>query len=108
MSAGLDLDVAQLRRALAAGNAPLVVDTRSGAEYAAGHVPGAVHLPFWRAGARHAELRAGPDHHILLYCGHGPRAWIAGLALSRRGYRRVGLLRGHFAAWQRSPGGDHA
>jgi hydroxyacylglutathione hydrolase len=100
MSEDLDLDVAGLRRAIENGAAPIIVDTRSRIEYAAGHVPGAVHLPFWRAGARHRELQADLDTHILLYCGHGPRANIARNALRRRGYRRVGLLRGHFQAWK--------
>jgi rhodanese-related sulfurtransferase len=100
MSEAFDLDVAELRRAIDAGDAPLVVDTRSASEYAARHVPGAVHLPFWRAGTGHAELGADADTHILLYCGHGPRAMWARRALTRRGYRRVGLMRGHFQAWK--------
>lgn len=104
MSDPCDLDVAELERALEAGEAPLVVDTRSRAEYEAGHVPGAVHLPFWRAGARHAELDADPGTHLLLYCGHGPRASLARAALRRRGYTRVGLLRGHYGAWWRRRG----
>lgn len=100
MSDVWDLDVAQLTAALRDDEAPLVVDTRSRREYAAEHIPGAIHLPFWRAGARHTELDADPDTHIVLYCGHGPRALVAQQALQRRGYRRVGLLRGHFQAWK--------
>jgi hydroxyacylglutathione hydrolase len=95
-----DVDISQLAAALETDNPPLLVDTRSRREYAAEHIPGAVHLPFWRAGARHAELAADPDTHIVLYCGHGPRAQFAQQALQRRGYRCVGLLRGHFQAWK--------
>jgi len=101
VSSALDLDVNELLSALQSDSPPLVVDTRSHREFAAHHVPGAIHLPFWRVGARHAELDTGPDAHIVLYCGHGPRAVWAQHALQRRGYRRVGLLRGHFEAWKR-------
>lgn len=100
MSGAWDIDVGQLASALESNAPPLLVDTRSRREYAAEHIPGALHLPFWRAGARHAELDAHPDTHIVLYCGHGPRAQFAQQALRRRGYRRVGLLRGHFQAWK--------
>ena len=93
--------LAILEKALRSDRAPLIVDTRSRREFAEEHVPGAVHLPFWRAGARHAELDAQPDTHIVLYCGHGPRAAWAKRSLEKRGYRRVGLLRGHFEAWKR-------
>jgi len=96
-----DLDISALQRALKSDSPPIVVDTRSRREFAAQHIPGAIHLPFWRAGARHAELDAAPDTHLVLYCGHGPRAVWAQQALQRRGYQRVGLLLGHFQAWQR-------
>ncbi len=96
-----DFDVAQLARAIERGNAPLIVDTRSRFEYAAEHIPGARHLPFWRARARHRELNADPDTHMVLYCGHGPRALWAKRSLESLGYRNVGLLLGHFEAWKR-------
>jgi rhodanese-related sulfurtransferase len=101
MSDTFDLDVHELARTIECGNAPLIVDTRSRRAYAAGHIPGALHLPFWRAGARHADLGADFDAPIVMYCALGPRAAWARRALVRRGYRRVGLLRGHFQAWKR-------
>ncbi len=95
-----NLDAAQLARAIERGDAPLIVDTRSRLEYAADHIAGAIHLPFWRIGARHRELAAEADTHIVLYCGHGPRAMWARRALDSLGYRRVGLLTGHYRGWK--------
>ena len=44
---------------IAAGTAPVIVDVRSAAEYDDGHVPGAIHLPFWQVGrACRAEARS--------------------------------------------------
>lgn len=31
------------------GEGPVIVDTRSEREYEAGHIPGAIHVPFWTA-----------------------------------------------------------
>jgi rhodanese-related sulfurtransferase len=77
----------------------VVIDVRSAAEYARGHVPGAAHVPFWRAGRAIAALELSADAEVVLYCGHGPRARIAAAALRRRGLRRVSLLDGHWAGW---------
>jgi rhodanese-related sulfurtransferase len=78
----------------------VLIDVRSRREYERGHVPGATHLPFWRAWR--VPLPAGRDEPVTLYCGHGPRAWMAGVVLRARGMRRVGFLAGHMRAWRRS------
>jgi rhodanese-related sulfurtransferase len=44
----------------------LVLDVRPAAEYAAGHIPGAVNVPHDQLAARLAELPAGTD--IVAYC----------------------------------------
>ena len=82
-----------------AGNAPVVLDVRSPQEFAEGHVPGAVNFPFMRARDRSIPVPASPDDEIVVYCAHGPRAWIAGAALRRRGFVRVGYLKGHIRGW---------
>lgn len=84
-----------------AGTAPAILDVRSAGEFAGGHLPGAVHIPFWRVRARVAEVPAGRDEELVVYCGHGPRALIAGRALRRRGFTRVAYLDGHFSTWRR-------
>ena len=84
------------------GDAPVVLDVRSSREFAAGHVPGAVHVPFTRVIAGAGAVPATGAHPIVVYCGHGPRAWMAGAALRRRGHGRVIYLRGHMAGWRRA------
>ena len=84
------------------GDAPIVLDVPSAAEFAAGHVPGAVNVPFTRILAGSDDLRVEKSASVLVYCGHGPRAWFAGTFLRRRGYARVTYLRGHMAAWRRA------
>jgi phage shock protein E len=81
---------------------PAIVDVRTAAEFAAGHVPGAVNIPFQQMPGRTADVSAVKSDDVVVYCGHGPRAWIAGAALRRAGFRRIVYLRGHWAAWRRA------
>jgi phage shock protein E len=91
-----------LRDAIGAGTAPAILDVRTPQEYAAGHVPRAINVPFNEVGRRVGELDALRERPLVIYCGHGPRAWIAGLALRRRRFRHIGFIRGHMAAWRRA------
>jgi rhodanese-related sulfurtransferase len=94
------IDPADLARRIREGRAPVVIDTRSGREYASGHVPGAVHIPFWSMPWRAQDVPARKDDEIVVYCGHGPRALMAAAALRRQGFSRVRLLRGQWAKWK--------
>jgi rhodanese-related sulfurtransferase len=84
------------------GEAPAVLDVRSPGEFAEGHVPGAVNVPFTSVLAGSDDVRAQKSQTVVVYCGHGPRAWLAGAALRWRGYAHVTYLRGHMAAWRRA------
>jgi phage shock protein E len=84
------------------GEAPAVLDVRSPGEFAQGHVPGAVNVPFTSVLAGSSDVRAQKSDPVVVYCGHGPRAWLAGETLRWRGYTRVTYLRGHMMAWRRA------
>jgi hydroxyacylglutathione hydrolase len=84
-----------------AGHAPVIIDVRSKEEYERGHVPGALHLPFRSVGARIHDIPADYGARIVVYCQHGPRAWIAGAALRRHGFRRIDYLQGHMHRWHK-------
>ncbi|PLX49454.1 MAG: hypothetical protein C0613_07510 [Desulfobulbaceae bacterium] len=91
-----------LHDALDAGTQLRIVDVRSRAEFGRGHIPGAIHIPFWQMGRRSKELGEDKDVPVVLYCAHGPRAWWAAFVLRRQGFSRVSLLAGSFKAWQQS------
>ncbi len=80
------------------GTAPTVVDVRTPEEYASGHIPGAVNVPFDQVAQRIAEVD-GP-HGVALYCMVGPRARKGESALLAAGYEKVFHLEGGLAAWQ--------
>ena len=89
-----------LMERITAGDPPVILDVRSKHEFDAGHVPGAVHVPFWQAGRHSQTLAATRESPIVLYCGHGPRAHIAGAALKRRGFTNILYLAGHMKKWR--------
>ena len=74
-----------------------VLDVRSPDEFAAGHVPGAVNIPYDQVGSRLAEV---PQHKdVVLYCRTGRRAALAAEVLASHGYTRLQHLDGDFVAW---------
>ena len=91
----------ELSRQRAAHTDLVVLDVRSAFEYRRGHVPGAIHFPFWAIAFR--PLRPPSwSAPMVVYCGHGPRAWIARWLLQWRGAEHVCLLEGHMAGWRRA------
>ncbi len=90
----------QLLSAIEKNAAPTIVDVRSESEYQTGHVPGALHLPFYAIWTRHAEIKRKTDDPIILYCEHGPRAGIAKFAFWTLGYTNLAYLEGHMAGWK--------
>jgi len=84
------------------GTAPTILDVRSRREFVNGHVPGARHIPFWTLPARTSEIPSSPADPIVVYCGHGPRAYMAGAVLRVSGFRRVVYLEGHMLKWRQA------
>jgi rhodanese-related sulfurtransferase len=83
--------------ALHAGSATpfKLIDVRSAAEFAVGHIPGAVNVPMEQIEARAADTGEGP---LLLICEAGTRAAIvAGWLASKQS---VSVLTGGTAAWR--------
>ena len=75
----------------------VVIDVRQPADYAAGHLPGAVNMPY---GTWHTASGAARDKLNVLYCYSQTchLAAAAALELASQGYR-VMEMEGGFAAW---------
>ena len=89
---------AELAARRAEGTAPVVIDVRTAEEYAAGHIPGALNIPFDRVVEQIADVDA--PHGVALYCMVGPRARKGEAALLGAGYPSVLHIEGGLAAWQ--------
>jgi rhodanese-related sulfurtransferase len=82
--------------------ADVLIDVREADEFAAGHLPGAVHvsrglLEFKVSGTPSLMAR---DLKLLLYCKSGGRAALAAAVLLDMGYLDVASIAGGFDAWQ--------
>lgn len=97
---GTRVSADDLLASIDSGHAPTVIDVRSDAEYEAGHLPGAVHVPFYAIWSRDSELPASRSEPVVVYCERGPRAAIARFGLQSLGFERVKDLDGHMAAWR--------
>jgi rhodanese-related sulfurtransferase len=93
---------ADLLRAIEAGEAPVIIDVRSNREFEKGHVPGALHIPFWAMLSRASQVPTPPEEPVVIYCEHGPRAGLAKAALRAAGFREVLYLEGHMSGWKRA------
>ena len=71
-----------------------IIDTRSPAEYEAGHVDEAVLIPYDAIEAGIVKITEDKNAPIYLYCGSGRRAEIARERLVHRGYTNVTNLGG--------------
>ena len=74
-----------------------VLDVRTPQEFAEGHVPGAVNVPYDQLASRLAEVPQDKD--VVLYCKSGRRAGIAADVLAANGYTRLAHLEGDMPAW---------
>jgi len=64
----------------------VVLDVRRPDEWQAGHLAGAVHVPFWEIETRSSEVPVG---EVWIYCASGLRASIAASVLDRAGRQVV-------------------
>lgn len=96
------ISASKLSEQLADGGSPLVLDVRTEREYAAGHVPGALHIPHTELAAHLSDLAAAKHEEVVVYCEQGPRAHMAESILQDAGFTRVRDLEGHMANWRSS------
>jgi hydroxyacylglutathione hydrolase len=77
-----------------------VLDVRQAAEYAAGHIPGAVHIEL---GSLPTRIQGAPAEAVVM-CGHGERAITAASLLQRAGRRGLAVLAGSAPDWAAATG----
>jgi len=90
----------QVNAMLAAAPAPVLLDVRSPEEFAAGHIHGALHIPYEDVAQRKSEIPDGAP--IVVFCAVGPRARAAEKSLVAAGIdpARVLHMDGGMVAWE--------
>ncbi|HUJ35690.1 MAG TPA: molybdopterin-synthase adenylyltransferase MoeB [Solirubrobacteraceae bacterium] len=83
------------------GNGAVIVDVREPEEWAAGHIPGAVHVPKSYLESRIEGAVPDRSDHVVLYCASGNRsAWAARTLIEDLGYEHVESMTGGFTLWK--------
>jgi len=90
------VSVHELSQLCRSGQKPEIVDVRSEAEFAAGHIPGAKCIPLQQLPFRQADLH---DGHLVLVCEAGTRACIGQKNLEQRS-GTIAVLEGGTRAWR--------
>ena len=67
----------------------VILDTREQDEFDAGHIPGAILIPYTEIESKAEEMLPYKDAQILVYCRSGRRSKIASESLARLGYTNV-------------------
>mgnify|MGYP000864427071 CR=1 FL=1 len=94
-----EISVADAEQAIR--DADAVIDVREQDEFAAGHLPGAVHMS---RGMLEFKISSAPalnarDLRLVVYCKTSGRAALAACALADMGYLNVQSIAGGFDAW---------
>lgn len=100
---GAELDAAQFAAALTAPNT-VVLDVRTPAEFASGHLPDAVNIDV--QSADFAAQLAGLDKNVpyAVYCRSGNRSQVALDVMEGAGFTHAYHLGGGIGAWQQAGG----
>lgn len=78
----------------------ILVDVRSPEEHATGFIPGTdMNIDYRDIQARHRDIGAQLDDHVVVYCKSGRRSNIAAETLADLGYRHVYNVSGSMNAW---------
>lgn len=94
-----ETSVAVVKKRLDAGEKLLIVDVREDNEWAAGRIPGAIHLG---KGVIERDIEAAvPDlsQEIILYCGGGFRSALVADNLQKMGYANPVSMDGGWRGW---------
>jgi len=95
-----ETDIGTIRRRMDAQDNFMLIDVREESEYAAGHIPGAVHMGrgvIERDIEKHIE---DTSTELILYCGGGYRSALAAESLQKMGYTNVISMDGGYRGWR--------
>jgi len=77
----------------------MLIDVRSPEEFAEGHIPGAVNMPYDAIDDFINELEGNKDKPIIVYCRSGRRAKLAMKVLEALEFSEVMHLEGDMLGW---------
>jgi len=95
-----ECNVADVAARLKAGEAFVLVDVREDSEWAAGRIPGAIHLGKGVIERDIENAVADPATPMVVYCGGGYRSALVADTLQKMGYTNVLSMDGGATGWK--------
>lgn len=92
------ITASQVKERLDKGDKITVIDVRTPDEYAAGHIPGSLLIPFDEIKVKSDQLPQDKNTEIVVYCRSGRRSAIAADTLISLGYAKIYDL-GAVSSW---------
>ena len=92
--------VDEIIQARIGGKSFILIDVREESEFAAGHIPGAIHLSKGVIERDIESVIPDQDERLVLYCGGGYRSAIAAESLVAMGYTNVTSMDGGWRGWR--------
>lgn len=80
----------------------LLLDVRSPMEYAEGHIPGAINVPYDQIQRHQDVLAQQGERPIVVYCRSGRRAGIFINEVEKYGVTNLQYMQGDMPGWQRA------
>jgi rhodanese-related sulfurtransferase len=80
----------------------VILDVREVADYTAGHLPNAKHIPLAQLESRLKELEKFKERPIVITCASGNRSGSALSLLKKNGFKEPVNLKGGIASWQQA------
>lgn len=95
-----NISVDQVKELVDAGSTDYtILSVRTAEDYAAGHVPGAINIPFGRGMQEQFEQTLNPDKPIIVYCYTGQTASQTMAVLRMLGYEVYNMSQGITNGW---------
>jgi molybdopterin/thiamine biosynthesis adenylyltransferase/rhodanese-related sulfurtransferase len=103
-----ELDPSQVNETLehartngSADDAPVILDVREQAEFEAGYIPGAIHIPRGHLETRIEQAIPDRSRRVIAYCSTQNRSALAAITMKELlGYEDVAVMTGGFTLWK--------
>lgn len=97
----IDVNVADFAAGLDTTDNALLLDVRTDAEFASGHLKGATQIDFYRDDFNEAIAALDKNQPVFVYCRSGNRSGKAAKQMKAMGFKEVYNLEGGIGAWAR-------
>ena len=85
----LNIPAEEAKRIMDTEEGYIILDVREQDEYDAGHIPGAILIPYTQIEEKANEMLTDKEQLLLVYCRSGRRSKIAAEALVELGYTNI-------------------